>query len=85
MMWKKLAVIVFGSSLLFAQLPNPLDLPDPLHLSDSQGLPNPLGLPDPLGLSKPSQSPTRTVVKRGKRHHRVEHRRKVKKLHRHKH
>jgi hypothetical protein len=50
-----LAVALLGSSLLFAQLPNPLGLPDPLHLSDGSGLPNPLNLPDPLGLSRPAQ------------------------------
>jgi hypothetical protein len=80
---KPFAVILFGSVLLFGQLPNPLDLPDPLHLSDSPGLPNPLNLPDPLGLSKSSQSPSASRVKRGTKHHRVERYRKPKKLYKH--
>lgn len=80
--WKKLAVIVFGGALLFAQLPNPLDLPDPLGLSDSKGLPNPLGLPDPLGVSKPSQAP---AARRGRKHHHPKQpvRRKPRKFHKH--
>jgi hypothetical protein len=77
---KPFAVMLFGSALVFGQLPNPLDLPDPLHLSDSPGLPNPLNLPDPLGLSKPRQSPSPNRVKRGTRHPRVERYRKPKKL-----
>jgi len=30
---RTLAVLMFGGSLLFAQIPNPLNLPDPLGLS----------------------------------------------------
>jgi len=76
---RALAATLFGGSLLFAQLPNPLGLPDPLHLSDGSGLPNPLNLPDPLGLSKPAtpkarprpkrKLPRRPVRRRLRKHH----------------
>lgn len=80
---KPLAVVIFGASLLSAQLPNPLGLPDPLHLSDSQGLPNPLNLPDPLGLSKPRQGAPRVENRHSRKHHVRTHRRKHKKLRKH--
>jgi len=78
---RSLAATLFGGSLLFAQLPNPLGLPDPLHLTDGAGLPNPLNLPDPLGFSRPATPKAQPRPQRKLQRKHV--RRKPRKLHKH--
>ncbi len=53
---RMLVAVLFGSSLLLAQIPNPLNLPDPLGLSKK---------PAPA----PSRDGRRVERKPGRRHH----------------
>ena len=47
---RTIATLVFGGSLLFAQLPNPLNLPDPLGITKKP-------LPAPVAPRAPNEGP----------------------------
>ena len=59
-MTRTLAALMFGGTLLFAQLPNPLNLPDPLGLSKKPA-------PRPSEPGSPREG--RRVERRPKRYH----------------